>query len=76
MTIEEVIHRAVVFRMTIEIEYCTKRGNMIAEKHQRVQNESGNDAMLDEVKGDKITIAFRNSIVSDQQWLKNQERKH
>lgn len=28
MTIEEVIHRAVVLRLTIEIQYCTRRGNV------------------------------------------------
>lgn len=25
---------------------------------------------------DEIAIAFRDSVVSDQQWLKNQEKKH
>ena len=28
MTIEEVIHRAVVLKQTIEIEYCTRSGNV------------------------------------------------
>lgn len=28
MTIEEVIHRAVVMRLTIEIQYCTRRGDV------------------------------------------------
>ena len=28
MTIEEVIHRAVVLELTIEIDYCTRSGNV------------------------------------------------
>lgn len=28
MTIEEVIHRAVVLHLTIEIEYCTRKGRV------------------------------------------------
>ena len=28
MTIEEVVHRAVVLSQTIEIEYCTRNGNV------------------------------------------------
>ena len=29
MTIEEVIHRAVVLQQTIKIEYCTRKGAVI-----------------------------------------------
>ena len=29
MTIEEVIHRAVVLNLTIKIEYCTRKGTVI-----------------------------------------------
>ena len=29
MTIEEIIHRAVVLRETIKIEYCTRKGTVI-----------------------------------------------
>ena len=30
MAIEEVIYRAILLRQTIEIEYCTRRGNVYA----------------------------------------------